>query len=144
MPPPETFVRALAENHHLWVTAFAVPHTWSDYLEDTGICWWKAQNEWLDFLEGIHREVWEEISKGNPWENLLEVMRQEQADVEHLGEVWCRPRRKQRSLMCWRKEADLLSREKGRLWDRRLKGGGRGAGEGEEGGGETRSGYQFR
>lgn len=38
MPPPETFVRGLAENHCLWVTALAVSRTWSDCLEEIGIC----------------------------------------------------------------------------------------------------------
>lgn len=129
--PPENFVRGLAENHHLWVTALAVSHTWSDCLEDIGIYWWKAQNEWFDFLEGIHSEVWEEISLLILWENLLAEMRQKEADVEQLGEVWCRPGRKQRSLMCWRKETDLLSGKKGGQWDGRLKGG-RGLGKGRK------------
>lgn len=49
-------------------------------------------------------------------------MRQEQADAEQLGEVCCTLGRKERSLMCWRKkEEELLSREKGRQWDGRLK-----------------------
>lgn len=49
-------------------------------------------------------------------------MRQEQADAEQLREVWCRPGRKQRSLMCWRKEEEeLLSQEKGRWCDGRLE-----------------------
>lgn len=47
-------------------------------------------------------------------------MRQEKADAEQLREVWCRPGRKQRNLMCWRKE-ELLSREKWGQWDGRLK-----------------------
>lgn len=66
------------------------------------------------------------------------MVRQEQDDAEQLGEVWCSPGRKQRSLMCWRKEEEeLLSRAKGRQWDGRLK---RHVVVGKEGGGETRNG----
>lgn len=66
------------------------------------------------------------------------MVRQERADAEQLGEVWCRAGRKQRcagesSLMCRRKEEEEepLSREKGRRWDKRLKGGKEGRGETE-------------
>lgn len=34
------------------------------------------------------------------------MRRQEQADAEQLGGCWCRPGRKQRSLMSWRKEEE--------------------------------------
>lgn len=37
---------------------------------------------------------------------LLAMIRKEQAGAKQLGDMWCRPRGKQRNLMCWRKEEE--------------------------------------
>lgn len=72
MPPPETFVRGLAENHCLRVTALAVSHIWSNCLEEISICWWKAQHEWSGFPKGCvvrcGKKLVKEMCERIPWQ----------------------------------------------------------------------------